>query len=78
MHNKGEWLVVPVIVFFSFAIDILSAVGLGIALSTFVFVGTFYRTGVVKFLSNGKDVICSLSTYKYVIFSILYTNLNSM
>uniref|UniRef100_A0A7S4MC96 Uncharacterized protein n=1 Tax=Odontella aurita TaxID=265563 RepID=A0A7S4MC96_9STRA len=54
--NKVEWLVVPVIVIFSFVIGMLQSVALGIALSTFVFVAAFYRTGVVRYIANGLTI----------------------
>lgn len=43
--DKSEWLVVPAIVFCAFVFDLLSAVFLGIAFSTFIFVGSFFRSG---------------------------------
>ena len=51
--EKVEWLVVPAIVVCAFALDLLTAVFLGIAFSTFIFVAAFFRSGVVKFASNG-------------------------
>lgn len=44
-QDKFEWLVVPAIVFCAFAFDLLSAVFLGIAFSTFLFVAAFNRSG---------------------------------
>jgi len=41
--EKAEWFVVPVIVILAFALDLLSAVFLGIAMSTFFFVAAFFR-----------------------------------
>ena len=52
--NKGEWLVVPFISIATYVIGNLQSVALGIALSTFIFVESFYRTGVVKFIASGK------------------------
>ena len=49
-----EWFVVPVIVVFAFVVGLLEAVFLGIALSTFIFVAAFFRSGVVKFAASGK------------------------
>eukprot|EP00548_Thalassiothrix_antarctica_P002690 CAMPEP_0194131942 /NCGR_PEP_ID=MMETSP0152-20130528/2550_1 /TAXON_ID=1049557 /ORGANISM="Thalassiothrix antarctica, Strain L6-D1" /LENGTH=1098 /DNA_ID=CAMNT_0038826841 /DNA_START=116 /DNA_END=3412 /DNA_ORIENTATION=- len=54
--EKTEWLVVPLIVGFAFAVGLLQAVFLGIALSTFIFVAAFFRSGVVRYLSNGSVV----------------------
>jgi hypothetical protein len=51
--DKLEWLVVPLIVIAAFALDLLSAVFLGIAISTFIFVAAFFRSGVVKYVANG-------------------------
>ncbi len=53
MRQKEEWLVVPLIIAFYFMFDMLRAVALGVALSTFIFVASFYRTGTVKLMSNG-------------------------
>lgn len=54
--DKVEWLVAPAIIIFAFTVGLLPAVALGIALSTFFFVAAFYRSGVVKFISNGLNV----------------------
>lgn len=54
--DTTEWLVVPLIVAFSLAIGFLNAVLVGIAISTFVFVGAFFRVGIVKFQATGKDI----------------------
>eukprot|EP00536_Pseudo-nitzschia_multiseries_P014892 jgi/Psemu1/262507/estExt_Genewise1Plus.C_7830008 len=54
--DKLEWIVVPAIVVCAFALDLLSAVFLGIAFSTFIFVGAFFRSGVVKYVANGKSI----------------------
>lgn len=51
-----EWLVVPVIVAFSLVIGFLNAVFLGIGISTFVFVGSFFRVGIVKFQATGLEI----------------------
>jgi hypothetical protein len=51
-------MVVPIIVVAAFAVGMLMSVALGIACSTFIFVGAFYRTGVVKFVANGKTMLC--------------------
>ena len=40
----------------AFCIGLLNSVFLGIAISTFIFVAAFFRSGVVKFLSNGITV----------------------
>lgn len=54
--QKLEWLVVPLIVVLAFVIGLLQAVFLGLAMSTFLFVASFYRSGVVKYISNGVSV----------------------
>ncbi|CAJ1939327.1 unnamed protein product [Cylindrotheca closterium] len=51
-----EWLVVPSIVAFSLVIGFLNAVLVGVAISTFVFVGAFFRVGIVKFQATGKEI----------------------
>lgn len=56
MKNKVEWLVVPVIVVLTFIVGMLQSVALGIALSTFIFVGNLYRTGTVKFIASGLTI----------------------
>ncbi len=43
--DKSEWMVVPAIVLCAFIFDLLSAVFLGIAFSTLLFVGSFFRSG---------------------------------
>ena len=45
IKDKYEWMVVPAIVVCAFVFDLLSAVFLGIAFSTFIFVGSFFRSG---------------------------------
>ena len=52
-RNKWEWSIAPIIVVLSFCIGMLNAIFVGIAFSTFIFVGSFYRSGVVKFLGTG-------------------------
>ena len=54
--EKLEWLVVPLIVLFSFVVGLLEAVFVGIAAATFLFVGTFFRSGVVKFIATGLNI----------------------
>ena len=54
--NKGEWAVVPLIVIFAFAFGGIMSIFMGIALSTFIFVANFYRSGVVKFMANGLTI----------------------
>lgn len=51
-RSKVEWLVNPFIVVAAFSVGLLSAVFLGLALSTFFFVGSFYRSGVVKYAAT--------------------------
>jgi hypothetical protein len=54
--EKLEWLVVPLIVVLAFSVGLLQAVFLGIAMSTFLFVASFFRSGVVKYIANGMIV----------------------
>lgn len=51
-----EWLVVPLIVVLAFVVGLLSSVFLGIAMSTFLFVASFNRSGVVKYVANGLNI----------------------
>jgi MFS superfamily sulfate permease-like transporter len=44
-NDKFEWMVVPAIVLCAFVFDLLTAVFLGIAFSTFIFVGSSNRSG---------------------------------
>jgi MFS superfamily sulfate permease-like transporter len=53
---KSEWAVTPIIVVATFLVGSLQSVALGLAISTFLFVGTLNRSGVVKFISNGLTV----------------------
>lgn len=54
--DKLEWLVVPAIVICAFAVGLLNSVFLGIAMSTFLFVAAFFRSGVVKYAANGINI----------------------
>jgi len=54
--DKGEWLIVPILSLFAFVVGVLPAVALGLAMSTFIFVATFYRSGVVKFMATGLTI----------------------
>ena len=54
-QEKLEWLVVPIIVVFAFVVGLLNAVFLGIAMSTFIFVATFFRSG-------GSDKVPAVTT----------------
>jgi hypothetical protein len=54
--EKMEWLVVPLIVVLAFVVGLLGAVFVGIAMSTFLFVAAFFRSGVVKYIANGITV----------------------
>lgn len=54
--EKAEWFVVPIIVVSSFVLGLLNSVFVGIAISTFIFVAAFFRTGVVKYLANGLSI----------------------
>lgn len=56
LQEKTEWLVVPIIVVFAFVVGLLNAVFLGLAMSTFIFVASFFRSGVVKYIANGLSV----------------------
>jgi len=56
--DKGEWLVTPIIVVCALVVGLLPAVFFGIALSTFIFVAAFYRSGVVKFIATGELLLC--------------------
>jgi hypothetical protein len=51
-----EWLVVPFIVLLSLIVGFLNAVIVGIGISMFVFVGNFFRVGVVKFNATGLEI----------------------
>uniref|UniRef100_A0A7S3Q242 STAS domain-containing protein n=1 Tax=Chaetoceros debilis TaxID=122233 RepID=A0A7S3Q242_9STRA len=53
---KSEWMVVPVIVVLTFVVGVLQSVFMGLAMSTFIFVGTFFRSGPVKFIATGLTV----------------------
>jgi CRP-like cAMP-binding protein len=44
------------IVVCAFVLDLLSAVFLGIGFSTLIFVASFFRSGVVKYVANGKCI----------------------
>lgn len=44
------------IVVCAFVLDLLSAVFLGIGFSTLIFVSSFFRSGVVKYVANGKCI----------------------
>mmetsp|Transcript_16617 Transcript_16617/g.35906 ORF Transcript_16617/g.35906 Transcript_16617/m.35906 type:complete len:1197 (-) Transcript_16617:138-3728(-) len=54
--SATEWVVVPFIVITSLAYGMLQSVGLGLAVSTLIFVASFYRAGVVKFIANGLTI----------------------
>ena len=49
----SEWFVIPVIVLSGQMFGVLQSVALGVAMSTLVFVKSFYQAGTVKFISNG-------------------------
>eukprot|EP00521_Asterionellopsis_glacialis_P011202 CAMPEP_0195293998 /NCGR_PEP_ID=MMETSP0707-20130614/13943_1 /TAXON_ID=33640 /ORGANISM="Asterionellopsis glacialis, Strain CCMP134" /LENGTH=932 /DNA_ID=CAMNT_0040354855 /DNA_START=29 /DNA_END=2824 /DNA_ORIENTATION=- len=58
-HNtrkKTEWAVAPAIVLLAFSFGLLNAIFIGVGMSTFIFVASFYRSGVVKFLANGLSM----------------------
>jgi MFS superfamily sulfate permease-like transporter len=52
-QSKVEWIVTPVLVAAAFAVGLLSAIVLGVALSTFLFAAHFYHSGIVRFVGNG-------------------------
>ena len=54
--EKMEWLVVPLIVLLAFVVGLLPAVFLGLAMSTFLFVASFFRSGVVKYLASAITI----------------------
>ena len=54
--SRTEWVVVPFIVIASLAFGMLQSVALGLGASTLLFVASFYRAGVVKFIANGLTV----------------------
>ena len=49
-------MVVPLIIVLSFSVGLLSAIFVGVAFSTIIFVGSFYRSGVIKYLANGLSL----------------------
>ena len=51
-----EWIAVPLIVITSLAYGMLQSVALGLGASTLIFVASFQRAGVVKFIANGLTV----------------------
>jgi len=51
-----EWLVCPAIVVFSLVVGFLEAVFLGAGISLFVFVGSFFKVGVVKYNATGLEI----------------------
>lgn len=53
---KLEWMVAPVIVVLAFTVGMLNAIFLGVAISTFIFVASFYKAGTVKFVGNGLNL----------------------
>lgn len=53
---KLEWMVAPTLVVLALGIGFLNAVFVGVALSTFLFVGSFYRVGSVRFVGNGLNL----------------------
>ena len=55
-QDLAEWLVVPLIVLFSLFVGFLNAVFLGIGISMFVFVASFFRVGVVKYSATGLEI----------------------
>lgn len=55
-QDLSEWLVVPVIAACSLFVGFLNAVFLGIGISMFVFVASFFRIGVVKYNATGLEI----------------------
>jgi MFS superfamily sulfate permease-like transporter len=53
---KLEWMVAPLIVVLTFAVGMLNAVLLGVAISTFIFVANFYQAGTVKYVGSGLSL----------------------
>eukprot|EP00977_Amphora_coffeiformis_P021592 scaffold9519_cov183-Amphora_coffeaeformis.AAC.8 len=53
---KIEWMVAPTLVVLALGIGFLNAVFVGVALSTFLFVASFYRVGTVRFVGNGLNL----------------------
>jgi CRP-like cAMP-binding protein len=51
-----EWLVNPFIVALSLVVGFLNAVFLGVGISMFVFVASFFRVGVVKYNATGLEL----------------------
>ena len=51
-----QCLLLQAIVVCAFVLDLLSAVFLGIGFSTLIFVAAFFRSGVVKYVANGKCI----------------------
>jgi len=54
--NKLEWSVVPLIMIFSYVVGILESIALGVAAATFIFVPSLFKSGIVKFNSNGQSL----------------------
>jgi len=54
--SATEWLAVPFIVVISLTFGMLQSVALGLVCSTLIFVGSFQRAGVVKFIANGLTI----------------------
>lgn len=69
--EKYEWMVAPLIVLSSFSVGMLASVALGVAISTFIFVASFYKTGVVKFIDTGKFSVFSSTVAIFQIAIIL-------
>lgn len=55
-----EWMVIPFIVILSLLSGMLQALGIGVCISTFIFVAQFYRSGVVKFVATGLTIRSSI------------------
>jgi len=53
---KLEWMVAPILVVAAFAVGMLKAIFLGIAVSTFIFASNVYRSGSVKFVGTGRSL----------------------
>lgn len=54
--SANEWIVVPFIVATSLTSGMLQSIGLGLGASTLIFVASFHRAGVVKFIANGLTI----------------------
>ncbi|KAL7550719.1 hypothetical protein ACHAWF_013954 [Thalassiosira exigua] len=54
--SATEWIAVPVIVVTSLMWGMMQSVALGLGASTLIFVASFFRAGVVKFIANALTI----------------------